>query len=79
VVLWLLCVVVVGWNVGLNVITRVCVWWGTLLGFEGSVPCCCGVVSGFLWLRLIICVWGVCFENFIVDASIFVDFLLWFL
>ena len=65
-----------GWNVGFY---HVC--GGALLGFERSVVLCgCGfsvaprglpVVSGGFG--------GVCFENFIVDASIFVDFVVVFL
>ena len=65
-----------GWNVGFY---HVC--GGALLGFERSVV--------FVWLRFLCfsqgspgCVGGffggVCFENFIVDASIFVDFVVVF-
>ena len=66
-----------GWNVGFY---HVC--GGALLGFERSVV--------FVWLRFLcsfpgvsrLCrgvFGGVCFENFIVDASIFVDFVVVFL
>ena len=55
---------------------------GALLGFEGSVAVwwlrfLCGAPgsSGFCRGGF----WGVCFENFIVDASIFVDFVVGFL
>ena len=54
---------------------------GALLGFEGSVAVwwlrfLCGSLgsSGFCREGF----WGVCFENFIVDASIFVVFVVGF-
>ena len=55
---------------------------GALLGFEGSVAVWClrflcgsPGSSGFCREGF----WGVCFENFIVDASIFVVFVVGFL
>ena len=60
-----------------------CFCGGALLGFEGSVAVLWLLVS--LWapgLLAAVCgwgFWGVCFENFIVDASIFVVFVVGFL
>ena len=53
---------------------------GALLGFEGSVAVwwlrfLCGTLDSSGFCRG---VWGVCFENFIVDASIFVVFVVGF-
>lgn len=65
-----------GWNIGFY---HVC--GGALLGFEGSVAVwwlrfLCGTLDSSGFCRG---VWGVCFENFIVDASIFVVFVVGFL
>ena len=54
---------------------------GALLGFEGSVAVwwlrfLCGAPGSSGFCRGF---WGVCFENFIVDASIFVVFVVGFL
>ena len=60
-----------------------CFCGGALLGFEGSVAVCgCWFLCGprVFWLLFVAGgFWGVCFENFIVDASIFVVFVVGFL